>query len=274
MQNSSYRGNILIAYATGLLTWAAIFLQLYFVSIKPIGLQTTIFLFLFSVTTGVILILKRRFTHYLSLRFSYLLSTFTLITAWRLASLAGIPCVPYLYLLAFICKFINFIVIAHNDITCCDKQEHDDKCFEWQLMFIRLFVGFDLIPHFSEKLFAGPVIRVDDLNAFIHLGVPSPLAMVLIAGLMEFGGALSLSCGFFTRLGSICLFIYLIVATTLGHHFSLGFIWASAGGGWEFPVFWSTLVLSFAVFGANRFSFDGYLKERFNLPKWVRFLMG
>ncbi len=59
---------------------------------------------------------------------------------------------------------------------------------------------------------------------------------MLIAGIVEFAGALSIWCGILTRLGAICLAIYLMVATYLGHHFTNGFIWASPGGGWEYPV--------------------------------------
>jgi putative oxidoreductase len=60
----------------------------------------------------------------------------------------------------------------------------------------------------------------------------------------------------------------------MGHHFSNGFIWASQGGGWEYPVLWTVLIISFAFFGAGDFSLDRSLKNRFNIPLWIKHLMG
>ncbi len=117
-------------------------------------------------------------------------------------------------------------------------------------------------------------MRADDIHAFTQLGVPHPLTMVIIAGCMELGGALSISCGFLTRLGAICFFIYLMTATFLGHHFTNGFIWALPGGGWEFPVLWGILVLSFAIFGAGEFSLDFVFKDKLNVPAWIKHVMG
>ena len=176
-------------------------------------------------------------------------------------------------------KLANYLLFAYNAITIArdspaNEYHHQVTVFEWQLWFIRLFIGFDLIPHFCEKLFAGSVIRADDIHAFTQLGVPHPLTMVIIAGLMEFGGAFALSCGFLTRLGAICLAIYMLTATYLGHHFSNGFIWASPGGGWEYPVLWTVLILSFAFFGAGDFSLDRSIKNTMNPSRWIEHLMG
>lgn len=40
-----------------------------------------------------------------------------------------------------------------------------------QLAFIRLYIGLDLVPHFTEKLFAGPKTRADDVTSFQELGI-------------------------------------------------------------------------------------------------------
>jgi putative oxidoreductase len=174
-------------------------------------------------------------------------------------------------------KLINYMYLAYRSIRYIkntNKARHPNNCYEWQLLFIRLFIGFDLIPHFCEKLFAGQVIRGLDITSFANLHVPHAKATVIIAGFIELGGAFSLSCGFMTRLGAISLSIYLMVATYLGGHFLDGFIWASKGGGWEYPVFWTTLVLSFAVFGSGGFSIDRWLKDHYKIPLWIRALMG
>jgi putative oxidoreductase len=51
------------------------------------------------------------------------------------------------------------------------------------------------------------------LNNFLYL-----------AGIIEFLGSLAVICGFLIRFSSFGLVLYLLIATFLGHHFSLGFI--------------------------------------------------
>ena len=238
----------------------------------PIVVSQGIFLTLFTGITVLLLVgIERAFVPL------FLLSTFTLITAWRLSALAQYTAATWILTLAVFLKLINYLLFSIESIQhnkSISQEQHQATRFEWQLMFIRLFIGLDLIPHFCEKLFAGAAIRADDIQAFMHLNVPHPAAFVLVAGLVELAGALSLSCGFITRLGSFCLAIYMMVATYLGHHFSKGFIWASQGGGWEYPVLWTVLILSFTVFGAGHFSIDQYLKTKLTLPRWIKRLMG
>jgi putative oxidoreductase len=145
---------------------------------------------------------------------------------------------------------------------------------DYQLIFLRMYIGFDLIPHFTEKLFAGYTPRLADIHAFIQLGVPHAEFFVWLAGLCELGGAIALGLGLLTRLGSILTVLYLFIATLLGKHFGLGFIWASPGGGWEYPLMWMVIVLLFAISGANKFSLDFLLCQKFRLPKFVKALMG
>lgn len=229
------------------------------------------FLIGFSIVTVFLVLLE-----FYSYTTFFLLSTFTFIASWRLAALANDTWAEYSYLVAFILIFIQFIITAKRSLNEKNIQASANvvSIYEWQLVFVRLYIGCDLILHFCEKLFAGPIVRQGDINAFIQLGVPHATSFVFIAGVIEFAGAFSLSCGLFTRLGSVCLFTYLMVATFLGHHFSNGFIWAEPGGGWEYPVLWSVLVLSFAIAGATTFSLDEVLQERYKLPKAIKLLMG
>lgn len=235
--------------------------------------QQTGFLLFFGALTILILLFRNR-----SYTVCFLLSTFTMITAWRLSGLAQLNLVVYIYLIGILLKFLNYLICAHHYITLPKRQGHTVQhqlcAYEWQLVFIRLFIGFDLIPHFCEKLFAGSAIRMADIHDFAALGVGDPTTMVIIAGCMELGGAFAISCGFITRLGSICLVSYLLVATYLGHHFTNGFIWADPGGGWEYPVLWSAIILSFSVFGAGDFSLDRILKDTYKVPLWVKHFMG
>jgi uncharacterized membrane protein YphA (DoxX/SURF4 family) len=210
----------------------------------PVAVEPDVFMILASALTVILCYQVEK--AFLPL---YLISTFTLMVSWRLSAFRA----------------------GGDHLT--DPQHHATR-FEWQLFFIRLYLGFDLVPHFTEKLLAGAAVRAGDISAFIQLNVPHPVFMVWLAGLCELGGAIALGCGFLTRLGSFGLFVYLMIATILGHHFSNGFIWANAGGGWEYPVLWSVLVLTFVLFGAGNFSVDRYLKDHYQVPRWIRHLMG
>lgn len=230
-----------------------------------------VFLISFSMLTILFIFLEKK-----SYIIFSLLSTFTLITSWRLAVLASHWLISYFYLLAFIFVLMQFLQTVWDDL-------HDEEqntmglqltVYEWQLIFIRMYIGFDLIPHFCEKLFAGTAIQAVDITYFASVHMPAPYYSVLLAGLIECCGALAIGCGFMTRLAAIILFIYIMLASIIGHHFENGFIWASAGGGWEYPLLWGILFLSFAVKGANRFSIDGVLQRKFNLPSWIIRLMG
>ncbi|MEM9093324.1 MAG: DoxX family protein, partial [Cyanobacteria bacterium P01_F01_bin.53] len=119
---------------------------------------------------------------------------------------------------------------------------------------------------------AGP--RSGDIQAFQALGISDPADFVIVAGIIEFSAAIGVGLGLFTRLACISTVIYLMVATVMGHHFTLGFIWASTGGGWEYPVLWSVLILSFVFGGGRWMSLDEVISEHIKLPKWVNVIMG
>ena len=68
--------------------------------------------------------------------------------------------------------------------------------------------------------------------------------------------------------------ICLIVATIMGHHFQIGFIWDSSGAGWEYPVLWSALIFSFVLGGERWLSLDDVIGAHMTLPEWVKSLMG
>ena len=242
--------------------------------ISTIPYSVSVFMIFFTALTVVISFL---FANHTTLR--YLFSTFTLLIAWRIGILYNIPdWLTILFGILFLSKISYFITIAYLDITSTrplDKYlpAHYISTNEWQLLFVRLYVGYDLVPHFTEKLFAAN-IRLGDVDSFSQLGISHPLFFVLVAGVIELLGSLSLIFGILTSAGSILLFIYLVVTAFLGHHFSDGFIWASPGGGWEYPVLWSVLVLTFAFFAPYKFSVDQFLLNHYNLPQWLVYFIG
>jgi putative oxidoreductase len=166
-------------------------------------------------------------------------------------------------IIILIILFINFLFEIRNKMSM----------WESSMTFIRIYIGYDIMAHAAEKLFAGPAPYLQDVQAFINMNAIMPYELVVLAGLCEFGAAIALGLGFLTRLGALCTALYLTIATVTGNHFSLGFIWADPGGGWEYPVMWTVLVLVFAVTGAGKFSFDYYINERLQ-KQWYRKLAG
>lgn len=201
---------------------------------------------------------------------AYLISLFSMMIAWRLAGLFDLDRISFPLCGAFIVYIANFIYCAVINLRYPSTFKHAIPLEEWQLIFIRLYLGLNFIPHFTEKLFAGPGPRLLDVNAFTQLGVPAPEFFVVLAGLCEFGAAIAIGLGFMMRLGALGAVLYLMIATYLGHHFSLGFIWAGPGGGWEYAVMWVILIISFAIVGKHNFTIDQYLEDHYHLPSFIK----
>jgi len=200
----------------------------------------------------------------------FLLCLFSMLIAWRISGIYNIVNVSYPLVVTFALLLANFIYCVHQNLKFPAKSLHPLSLYIWQLIFIRMYIGFDFIPHFTEKLFAGDMPRSMDVSAFVHLGVPHASFFVYLAGLCEFAAAIGLSVGLLMRIGSLGAALYLTIATYLGHHFLSGFIWAGPGGGWEFAVMWIMLIISFALTGAHEFSIDQVLEDHFHLPPWLK----
>ncbi len=208
-------------------------------------------------------------TRYFSVGF--LLGLFSLFIAWRILELHHFKFVSLILNGVFFLLLIQFIHWVWKSCHDCKIECYKNKMLTWQLTFIRIYVGLDFIPHFTEKLFAGYAIRVVDIHAFMNLGLSHADFLVWLAGLCEFAAAFSLACGFMLRLGAFGATLYLLIATYLGNHFALGFIWVNHGGGWEFSIMWATIIFSFGLTGAHHFSLDQCLEDRYRLPSFVRY---
>ena len=203
---------------------------------------------------------------------AYLVSLLCMLVSWRIAGLHGVDLVIYSLLVAFLIYLAMFGLIAWRSVHHEDPKLKLDRT-DWHETLIRIYIGFDLVPHFTEKLFAGPGPRNEDIKSFIELGVPAPEFFVTLAGFCELGIAIGIGLGLLTRLAAVCSALYFMIATILGHHFFLGFIWASPGGGWEYPVLMIVLLISFLLDGAGPFSIDNVILRRLTPPTWVRRLM-
>ena len=237
----------------------------------PLIARVFIILWLFLSLAATLVLVPRNFV------LGYLTGLFALLVGWRIAGIYDDWLVSYPLIAAFISFVLQFFECARSDLG--SKRGGPSAAgvrlsvAEWHVTFIRLYVGLDLVPHFTEKLFAGPGPHMADVQAFERLGVAAPDFMVWLAGLCELGAAIGIGLGLFTRAAAIGAALYVLIATVLGNHFELDFIWAAAGGGWEYPVMWTALLLSFAFAGAGRFSLDHVILQKSKPPGWLQMAM-
>jgi putative oxidoreductase len=202
----------------------------------------------------------------------FLLGLFALLGGWRIVGLLGVTIASWALLPAFIAFVLQFF-----DCLRADRGRGAAAALsatQWQLAFLRIYAGFDMVPHFTEKLFAGPAPRLDDIQAFAGLGLPMPEFFVILGGLCELGVAIGIGLGLLTRLAGFCAALYFMIATVIGGRFLNGFIWASPNGGWEYPVLMMAVFLSFTAIGGGPFSLDAMLTARGLLPRALQVFAG
>lgn len=122
---------------------------------------------------------------------------------------------------------------------------------------VRVVAGLLLMPHGAQKLFGwfgGYGVEATGQFFAAKLGLPASLA--LVAGLIEFFGGLLLAAGLATRPVAALVFALMAVAV-VEVHLSIGFFWTS--GGFEYPLLWGIVALSFAVRGGGRYSVDALI---------------
>jgi putative oxidoreductase len=145
---------------------------------------------------------------------------------------------------------------------------------ELQLVLIRIYIGVDFFHHFAEKFgLLGPRAYAEVVRYFTVSGFSESLMMM--AGVLELAACVCFVLGLFMRWISVLTAIYLIVALFMGYHYLAGFTWAShlsnvmidgklqtIYGGWEFPLFWAFMCLTFVLTGGRKWSVDAWLRMR------------
>ncbi len=119
---------------------------------------------------------------------------------------------------------------------------------------VRAAAGAFLVPHGAQKLFGwfgGYGLEATGQFFAAKLGLPASLA--LVAGLIEVFGGLALAFGLATRVAAALVFGLMAVAV-VQVHLGAGFFWTS--GGYEYPLLWAIVALSFVVKGGGRYSLD------------------
>jgi putative oxidoreductase len=119
---------------------------------------------------------------------------------------------------------------------------------------VRIAAGLMLVPHGAQKLFGwfgGYGVEATGQFFATKLGLPASLA--LTAGIIEFFGGLLLAAGFVTRPVAALVFGLMAVAV-VKVHLGAGFFWTD--GGYEYPLLWAIVALSYVIRGGGRYSVD------------------
>ncbi|AEV38802.1 DoxD family protein [Pseudovibrio sp. FO-BEG1] len=194
------------------------------------------------------------------------------LVAWRIASLY------YAYLLSWPLAFAFFInliwflsTIQRNSFETAGRGL---TLWQWQLTFFRILVGFVMVPHFTDKLFAGSLPYMEHVEFFSLLGYPDPAMIIDAAGLAELAIAIGVGLGLLTRLSCFFAAAYILFAATLSGALEHGFVSFATAVSWELPLILFASYLSFTTTGAGEFSLDGALRRTGRMPGWIKLLMG
>jgi len=119
---------------------------------------------------------------------------------------------------------------------------------------VRVATGLMLVPHGAQKLFGWfGGYGIEGTGQFFASKLGLPASVAVLAGLIEFAGGLLLAFGLATR-AAAALVLGLMAVAVIHVHFALGYFWTD--GGYEYPLLWGILALSFVVRGGGRFSLD------------------
>ena len=126
---------------------------------------------------------------------------------------------------------------------------------------VRVTAGLFLMPHGAQKLFGlfggyGP----DATGQFFQAKLGLPPFMAVLAGMIEFFGGLALALGLLTR-PAAALVVGLMAVAVLQVHLANGYFWTDLG--YEFPLFWGLVAISFVIRGGGRYSLDNTIGREF-----------
>jgi putative oxidoreductase len=117
------------------------------------------------------------------------------------------------------------------------------KAVDIAALLLRLTLGAAFLAHAGLKLV---VFTLPGTVAFFEsIGYPGALAYVITFA--ELAGGVALITGFQVRLVSLLAVPILLGA--LVQHAGNGWMFANAGGGWEFPAFWAMTLVVQALLG-------------------------
>ena len=127
----------------------------------------------------------------------------------------------------------------------------DSRAAPYAALLLRVSMGVLFLAH-GAWLKLGVFGLAGTMGFFGQIGYPPVLALVVIAA--EILGGLALIAGVWVRLTSLLFLPIMIGATVL--HVPNGWLFSAPGGGWEFPAFWTVLLLVQAGLGAGAHALD------------------
>lgn len=117
-------------------------------------------------------------------------------------------------------------------------------------LLLRLVSGGLILAHGLLKIFVFTLPGT--VQYFGSIGLPAIIAHAVVAA--EIIGGAMLLAGLFYRTAALALLPVMLGATFF--HLSNGWLFSAPKGGWEFPVFWSVVLIAQALLGPGRFSLD------------------
>ncbi|NIY72747.1 DoxX family protein [Marivivens donghaensis] len=119
---------------------------------------------------------------------------------------------------------------------------------DYAAFILRVSTGILFLAHGLMKVFTFTIPGT--VGFFESLGLPGFLAYLTI--IAELGGGALLILGIGTRLVSLALIPVLLGATWA--HAGNGWSFSAAGGGWEYPLFWTVAQASLVLLGAGAYA--------------------
>ena len=184
----------------------------------------------------------------------------------QVATGPGIPGFEYLGWFLGALVLVQFILRAASAAASTDSREASLNVFA--LMFIRVYVGLMFVPHFGSHVLGGPYQFQIYTLYFSSLGLHSPALQVLLAGSVEITTAIGLVLGLSTRPIAMLGSVYLLLSMLWGGHFQIGYVWALPEGGYEFGVFWATMIAVFIALGGGPQSLDNAIRQSNFHNRW------
>lgn len=124
----------------------------------------------------------------------------------------------------------------------------DSRTAPYAALLLRLTLGVAFLAHGLLKVFVFTIPGT--VGFFESIGYPALFAYLVI--LAEVGGGLLLLAGVQVRLVSLALLPTMIGATLL--HVPNGWLFTAEGGGWEYPAFWTLVLLVQALLGPGAYA--------------------
>lgn len=126
---------------------------------------------------------------------------------------------------------------------------HDVSNADLAATVLRVSMGVLFLAHAGLKLFI--FTPAGTAAFFASLGLPGPLAYVVIAA--ELFGGIALILGIFSRWVSLAL-VPILLGSIYVPHGAAGFFFSNQGGGWEFPAFWTVTLIVQALLGDGAYA--------------------